>query len=226
MHRDHLRLRARFIGQKATLPLKKRSSYVTRPGLAAATAVRRGAVADRGVVPGQPGPLPIDARFAQHDAETELRSAFDALAAVLGDGDDGTATEVLWSSLHGMHLLERAGRMRPQLGGRGGRGRPDEATLRSISAGPVEKVTARPCASARPPGCPGRGERHRARSARWAAWLRLPGDAAVAAQAGAGGASRAGSPPLVERQQARAGHLHPIEEPGHRGPVPGRDRQR
>jgi AcrR family transcriptional regulator len=57
--------------------------------------------------------LPIDARFAQDDAETELRSGFDALAAVLGDGD-GTATEVFWSALHGMSLLERAGRMRPE----------------------------------------------------------------------------------------------------------------
>jgi AcrR family transcriptional regulator len=57
--------------------------------------------------------LPIDARFAQDDNEAELRSAFDALAAALGDADDGTATEVLWSALHGMSLLERAGRMRP-----------------------------------------------------------------------------------------------------------------
>jgi AcrR family transcriptional regulator len=58
--------------------------------------------------------LPIDARFAQDDAEAELRSGFDALAAALGDGEDGTATEVLWSALHGMSLLERAGRMRPE----------------------------------------------------------------------------------------------------------------
>jgi AcrR family transcriptional regulator len=58
--------------------------------------------------------LPIDARFAQDDAETELRSGFQALGAVIGDGDDGTATEVLWSALHGMSLLERAGRMRPE----------------------------------------------------------------------------------------------------------------
>jgi AcrR family transcriptional regulator len=55
--------------------------------------------------------LPIDARFAQDDAEAELRSGFNALAAALGD--DETATEVLWSALHGMSLLERAGRMRP-----------------------------------------------------------------------------------------------------------------
>ena len=57
--------------------------------------------------------LPIDARFAQEDAEAELRSGFDALAAVLGDRD-GTVTEVFWSALHGMSLLERAGRMLPE----------------------------------------------------------------------------------------------------------------
>lgn len=58
--------------------------------------------------------LPIDARFAQEDAEAELRSGFNALGAALGTDDDGTATEVLWSALHGMSLLERAGRMRPE----------------------------------------------------------------------------------------------------------------
>ena len=58
--------------------------------------------------------LPIDARFAQDDAETELRSGFDALGAALGDDGDGTATELLWSALHGMSLLERAGRMRQE----------------------------------------------------------------------------------------------------------------
>jgi AcrR family transcriptional regulator len=58
--------------------------------------------------------LPIDARFAQDDAETELRSGFNALGAALGDDRDGTATEVLWSALHGMSLLERAGRMRQE----------------------------------------------------------------------------------------------------------------
>jgi AcrR family transcriptional regulator len=57
--------------------------------------------------------LPIDARFAQDDAETELRSGFNALRAALGN-DDGTATEVFWSALHGMSLLERAGRMRQE----------------------------------------------------------------------------------------------------------------
>jgi AcrR family transcriptional regulator len=58
--------------------------------------------------------LPIDARFAQEDAETELRAGFNALGAAVGNGDDGTATELLWSTLHGMSLLERAGRMRPE----------------------------------------------------------------------------------------------------------------
>jgi hypothetical protein len=58
--------------------------------------------------------LPIDARFAQDDAEDELRSGFNALAATLGDADGGTATEVFWSALHGMSLLERSGRMRPE----------------------------------------------------------------------------------------------------------------
>jgi len=58
--------------------------------------------------------LPIDARFAQDDAEDELRAGFSALPAALGEADDGSATEVLWSALHGMSLLERAGRMRPE----------------------------------------------------------------------------------------------------------------
>jgi AcrR family transcriptional regulator len=58
--------------------------------------------------------LPIDARFAQDDAETELRSGFNALAAALGNDDDGTTTELFWSALHGMSLLERAGRMRQE----------------------------------------------------------------------------------------------------------------
>ena len=57
--------------------------------------------------------LPIDARFARDDAEAELRSGFSALGAALGT-DDGTATELFWSALHGMSLLERAGRMRPE----------------------------------------------------------------------------------------------------------------
>lgn len=58
--------------------------------------------------------LPIGARFAQEDVEAPLRDAFDTLASALGDDGDGTATEVLWSALHGLGLLERSGRMRPE----------------------------------------------------------------------------------------------------------------
>lgn len=58
--------------------------------------------------------LPIDARFAEDDAEAELRAGFDALGAALGDDGDGAATELFWSALHGMSLLERAGRMRQE----------------------------------------------------------------------------------------------------------------
>jgi AcrR family transcriptional regulator len=58
--------------------------------------------------------LPIDARFASDDSESELRAGFDALADAIGDDGDGTATEVFWGALHGISLLERAGRMRPE----------------------------------------------------------------------------------------------------------------
>jgi AcrR family transcriptional regulator len=58
--------------------------------------------------------LPIDARFAQDDSETELRAGFDALSAALGNEGNGTTTEVFWSALHGLSLLERAGRMRQE----------------------------------------------------------------------------------------------------------------
>lgn len=57
---------------------------------------------------------PIDARFARDDTESELRAGFDALADAIGDDGDGTATEVFWGTLHGISVLERAGRMRPE----------------------------------------------------------------------------------------------------------------
>ena len=59
--------------------------------------------------------LPIDARFAQDDAETELRSGFNALGAALGNADDGTAdrTALERATRHGS-LLERACRMRQE----------------------------------------------------------------------------------------------------------------
>ncbi|MDN5807014.1 MAG: TetR/AcrR family transcriptional regulator [Brevibacterium sp.] len=53
----------------------------------------------------------IDARFAEEGNESELRDAFDALADTIGDD---TSTEVFWGALHGISLLERAGRMRPE----------------------------------------------------------------------------------------------------------------
>lgn len=52
---------------------------------------------------------PIGARFAEEGNEPELRDAFTVIAEVV---DEDTATEVLWSALHGMSLLERAGRMK------------------------------------------------------------------------------------------------------------------
>lgn len=57
--------------------------------------------------------LPIDVRFASDDTRSELRAGFDVLADAIGDDGDGTATEVFWGALHGVSLLERAGRMRP-----------------------------------------------------------------------------------------------------------------
>ena len=65
------------------------------------------------------------ARERRPTAGTGCRSAADrrpgrslrhgtALGAALGDGADGTVTELFWSALHGMSLLERAGRMREE----------------------------------------------------------------------------------------------------------------
>lgn len=57
---------------------------------------------------------PLDTRFATDDTAPELRAGFDALAAAIGDDGDGAATEVFWAALHGISLLERTGRMRPE----------------------------------------------------------------------------------------------------------------
>jgi AcrR family transcriptional regulator len=56
---------------------------------------------------------PIGTRFAADDSRSELRAAFAMLAEAIGDDGDGTVTEVFWGALHGISLLERAGRMRP-----------------------------------------------------------------------------------------------------------------
>ena len=57
---------------------------------------------------------PIEAQFATDDTEAELRAGFTVLAEAIGDTGDGSATEVFWGALHGISLLERAGRMRPE----------------------------------------------------------------------------------------------------------------
>jgi AcrR family transcriptional regulator len=54
----------------------------------------------------------IEARFASADSPAELRAAFEALGEAVGG--DGSRTEVFWAALHGIHLLERGGRMRPE----------------------------------------------------------------------------------------------------------------
>lgn len=56
----------------------------------------------------------IDASFASADTPRDLREGFEALAEAIGDDGDGTTTEVFWGALHGISLLERAGRMRPE----------------------------------------------------------------------------------------------------------------
>lgn len=56
----------------------------------------------------------IDAQFASIDTPPDLRAGFDILVAAIGDNGDGTTTEVFWGALHGISLLERAGRMRPE----------------------------------------------------------------------------------------------------------------
>ena len=58
--------------------------------------------------------LPIGATFGTDDSESELKDAFDQIKAALpGQDDVDTAAELLWSSLHGLATLERAGRLRP-----------------------------------------------------------------------------------------------------------------
>jgi hypothetical protein len=57
---------------------------------------------------------PIETPFASDDTQSELRAGFAVLADTIGDASDGSATEVFWGALHGISLLERAGRMRPE----------------------------------------------------------------------------------------------------------------
>ncbi|MFJ3958016.1 TetR/AcrR family transcriptional regulator [Arthrobacter sp. NPDC090010] len=55
---------------------------------------------------------PLDTPFASEDTRAELRAAYQVLADAIGDDGDGAATEAFWGALHGISLLERAGRMR------------------------------------------------------------------------------------------------------------------
>lgn len=58
--------------------------------------------------------LSIETQFASAETPPDLRTGFETLAAAIGDDGDGTVTEVFWGALHGIGLLERAGRMRPE----------------------------------------------------------------------------------------------------------------
>jgi AcrR family transcriptional regulator len=63
--------------------------------------------------------LPTDLRFAEAETRPELRSAFEAVAAVVTPFcvDVEVATETFWAALHGLAALERSGRIRPSARG-------------------------------------------------------------------------------------------------------------
>jgi hypothetical protein len=58
--------------------------------------------------------LPTSLRFAEAETRSELKAAFDALAAVVAPFCTNVeiATETFWASLHGLAELERSGRIR------------------------------------------------------------------------------------------------------------------
>ena len=61
--------------------------------------------------------LRVDLTFAQSDTPAPLHAGFveirEALAPLAGGRDVETFTQVLWSALHGLATLSRAGRLRP-----------------------------------------------------------------------------------------------------------------
>ena len=60
--------------------------------------------------------MPSLNRFASDETPAELRHAFEALVAVLGHGRGAeTRAELFWSMLHGVAVLERDGRLPPEL---------------------------------------------------------------------------------------------------------------
>ena len=74
--------------------------------------------------------LSTDLRFAEADTDPVLRDAFSALASVVSPftTDPDIATEFVWSTLHGLAELERAGRIKS-----GGRSKRIEMLVRSLA---------------------------------------------------------------------------------------------
>jgi AcrR family transcriptional regulator len=58
--------------------------------------------------------LPTDLRFAEVETKSELKDAFEALAAVVSPSNANVdvATETFWATLHGLAELERSGRIK------------------------------------------------------------------------------------------------------------------
>lgn len=60
-------------------------------------------------------------KFAAADTPTPLLAAFGELRAAItviaGERDADTLTEVFWAALHGLIMLDRSGRLRPEHGG-------------------------------------------------------------------------------------------------------------
>ncbi|MGG1948812.1 TetR/AcrR family transcriptional regulator [Trinickia sp. NRRL B-1857] len=58
--------------------------------------------------------LPTDLRFAEVETRSELKNAFEALAAVISPSSANVdvATETFWAALHGLAELERSGRIK------------------------------------------------------------------------------------------------------------------
>lgn len=58
--------------------------------------------------------LPTDLLFAEVDTKSELKDAFEALAAVVSPSstDVEAVTETFWAALHGLAELDRTGRIR------------------------------------------------------------------------------------------------------------------
>ena len=74
--------------------------------------------------------LSTNLRFAEADTDLILRDAFSALASVVSPftTDPDIATEFIWSTLHGLAELERAGRIKS-----GGRSKRIEMLVRSLA---------------------------------------------------------------------------------------------